>query len=139
MMTNMRGSRGYLAPEWLWQAGISVKCDIYSYGMVLLEMVSGRKNMVVHASLERCYFLSWAVRRMQDQTWDEVLDMELQRFMVLEDWAQVKKVVKIAMWCIQDSPQVRPTMATVVQMLEGAVEVDDPPLQFDFLAHGAEY
>lgn len=41
----MRGTPGYLAPEWLKDAGsIDVKCDVFSFGMLLLEVVSGRKN-----------------------------------------------------------------------------------------------
>ncbi|GMH17421.1 hypothetical protein Nepgr_019262 [Nepenthes gracilis] len=46
----MRGTRGYLAPEWLTSSAISEKTDVYSFGMVLLEIVSGRKT--VHSKLE---------------------------------------------------------------------------------------
>ena len=45
VVTRMHGTPGYLAPEWLLQTGITVKCDMYNYGMVLLEIVGGRKNI----------------------------------------------------------------------------------------------
>ncbi|KAG0605385.1 hypothetical protein M758_9G054700 [Ceratodon purpureus] len=134
VVTRMRGTPGYLAPEWLLQTGITVKCDVYSYGMVLLEMVSGRKNMDVNASLEKWYFPAWAVQKMEENSWIDIVDFRLAKSLTVEDWAQAKKMVKIALWCIQDSPQLRPTMTMVVQMLEGVVKVHDPPLQFDFLA-----
>ena len=64
------------------------------------------------------------------------MDVRLESSLTLEDRAEVKRVVKVTMWCIQDSPRLRPSMAMVVQMLEGAVEVEDPPLQYDFLGIG---
>ncbi|KAG0617190.1 hypothetical protein M758_5G171300 [Ceratodon purpureus] len=136
VMTGMRGTRGYLAPEWLLHEGITVKCDVYSYGMVLLEIVSGRKNMDLNAGPEKYYFPAWTVQRMREEAWNDIVDLRLQTLLNPKELMQVKEVVKIAMWCIQDSPTLRPTMAMVVQMLEGSVEVDDPPLQFDFLSMG---
>ena len=138
VVTQMRGTPGYLAPEWLLQAGVTVKCDVYSYGMVLLEIVSGRKNLDVNTRPEKWYFPAWALQRMEVKSWIDIVDFRLESTLTLEDWAQVKKVVKIAIWCIQESPHVRPTMATVVQMLEGVVVVDDPPPQYGFLAMGSK-
>ncbi|XP_021895159.1 probable receptor-like protein kinase At5g20050 [Carica papaya] len=46
VVTTIRGTRGYLAPEWLLENGISEKCDVYSYGMVLLEMIGGRRTVL---------------------------------------------------------------------------------------------
>jgi serine/threonine protein kinase len=44
VFTTLRGARGYLAPEWIRNCAISEKSDVYNYGMVLLEIISGRKN-----------------------------------------------------------------------------------------------
>ncbi|KAK8602172.1 hypothetical protein V6N13_058176 [Hibiscus sabdariffa] len=47
VITTIRGTKGYLAPEWLLEHGVSEKCDVYSYGMVLLEMIGGQRNVTV--------------------------------------------------------------------------------------------
>jgi serine/threonine protein kinase len=82
VVTNMLRTRGYLAPEWLLHTGITVKCDVYSYGMVLLEIVSGRKNV----NPEKYYFPARAVQRMQAQTSTEIVDVRLQRLLISKDW-----------------------------------------------------
>jgi serine/threonine protein kinase len=133
VMTRMRGTPGYLAPEWLLQMGITEKCDVFSYGMVLLEIVSGRRNIDVCETPARWYFPAWAVQCLQEQSWREIVDAQIQSSLTADDWEQMKKVVAIAMWCIQDAPRMRPSMARVVQMLEGVVEVDAAPLHYEFL------
>ncbi|OEL33695.1 hypothetical protein BAE44_0005285 [Dichanthelium oligosanthes] len=45
VVTTVRGTTGYLAPEWLLGAGVTEKSDVYSYGMVLMEMLGGRRNL----------------------------------------------------------------------------------------------
>lgn len=50
LLTTLRGTRGYLAPEWLTSCGITDKTDVYSYGMVLLELVRGRRNCSFQSS-----------------------------------------------------------------------------------------
>ncbi|KAG0583851.1 hypothetical protein KC19_3G166700 [Ceratodon purpureus] len=137
--TRTRGTPGYMAPECLLQTAITVKCDVYSYGMVLLELVSGRKNLDMNnAAIEKLYFPAWAAEQMQRQSWSDISDVRLNGDLSAEDWEQVRRVVKIAMWCIQDNPRSRPSMGKVVQMLEGLVDVNDPPLQFDFLKFVAD-
>ena len=137
VVTKMRGTPGYMAPEWLLQAGVTVKCDVFSYGMVLLELVSGRRNLDVNTRPEKWYFPAWALQRLEVKSWIDIVDFRLESSLTSDDWAQVKRVVKIAIWCIQEPPHLRPTMAMVGQMLEGIVEVDDPPPQYDFLAMGS--
>lgn len=133
VVTRMRGTPGYLAPEWLLQTGITEKCDVWSYGMVLLEILSGRRNVDVHESPQKWYLSAWAVQCMQEKSWHEIIDVRIQGSLTPEDWEHVKRVLMIAMWCIQDAPHMRPSMAKVVQMLEGVVDVDHAPLHYDFL------
>jgi hypothetical protein len=86
-----------------------------------------KRPLNIHRPMLASYIL-WAFV-MQEQ---EIVDVCLERVLTSEEWAQVKKAVMVAMWCTQDSSRLRPTMVTVVQMLEGVVEVKDPPLQYGF-------
>ncbi|KAL8153357.1 hypothetical protein V2J09_011117 [Rumex salicifolius] len=66
VMTTLRGRRGYLAPEWITNCLISEKSDVYSYGMLLLEMVGGRKNYEPEMNSETSYFPSYAFKKMEE-------------------------------------------------------------------------
>ncbi|KAH9289964.1 hypothetical protein KI387_034081, partial [Taxus chinensis] len=61
VLTTTRGTRGYLAPEWISGLPITAKVDVYSFGMMLLEIISGRRNLDMSMQEPcRCYFPSWA-------------------------------------------------------------------------------
>eukprot|EP01018_Ginkgo_biloba_P000045 Gb_32319 [translate_table: standard] len=75
--TNMRGTRGYLAPEWLADLPITVKADVYSYGQLLMEIISGRKNLVTTVSLDRLYYPLWAFQEMIKGNISNVADERL--------------------------------------------------------------
>ncbi|XP_062000871.1 rust resistance kinase Lr10-like [Rosa rugosa] len=125
-LTAARGTMGYIAPELFYKnlGGVSCKADVYSFGMLLMEMVSRRKNLnaiATHSS--QIYFPSWVY----DQ-YNEGNDLE----MVLEEERHIiKKMVITALWCIQLKPDDRPSMKTVIKMLEGSVEfLKMPPKPF---------
>lgn len=132
IMTSMRGTKGYLAPEWLLENGISEKSDIYSYGMVVLELVGGQRNVsVIENGNDRSkrkwqYFPRIVSAKMREGKLMEAVD---QRLMETEsiDEREVWKLVCVGLWCIQEKAVLRPTMATVVDMLEGRVAVEEPP------------
>ena len=123
VFTTMRGTRGYLAPEWITNYAISEKSDVYSFGMVLLEIIGGRKNFDPSEASEKAHFPSYAFRMMEEGRLREVLDSALQ----LGDDERVDRAIKVALWCIQEDMALRPSMAKVVQMLEGIMEVPQPP------------
>ncbi|MBA0758972.1 hypothetical protein Gotri_021917 [Gossypium trilobum] len=127
-LTAARGTIGYIAPELVYKnlGGISYKADVYSFGMLLMEMVGRRKNLnafVDHTS--QIYFPSW----IYDQL-DRGEDMELGD--VSDDKkVLVKKMIITAFWCIQLLPIDRPSMSEVLKMLEGDVELlQMPPKPF---------
>ncbi|GLJ12284.1 hypothetical protein SUGI_0188060 [Cryptomeria japonica] len=134
-MSTIRGTRGYLAPEWFELNPITAKADVYSFGMVLLEIVSGRRNMVTtnlpSSNMENddWYFPAWAFEMVvNEKVVGEVVDKRLVG--VTENRSQleaVERMVKTAFWCIQTRPEERPSMGKVAKMLEGSVEVDNPP------------
>ncbi|XP_030930574.1 G-type lectin S-receptor-like serine/threonine-protein kinase LECRK3 [Quercus lobata] len=120
--TGVRGTRGYVAPEWHKNIPISVKADVYSYGIVLLEIVCCRKNIDVNASTaEEIVLSSWAYKCFAARdVYKLVIGEEV-------DMMSLEKMVKVGLWCIQEEPALRPSMKSVVLMLEGITEVPVPP------------
>ncbi|XP_021736533.1 G-type lectin S-receptor-like serine/threonine-protein kinase SD2-5 [Chenopodium quinoa] len=127
IVTTLRGTRGYLAPEWITNCSISEKSDVYSYGMVLLEIIGGRKNYDPdHEVKEKAHLPSYAFKMMEQGSMNLILDPRLK----VEDQqdGRVNTAIKVALWCIQDDKSLRPSMTRVVQMLEGLCPVPQPPI-----------
>ncbi|XP_050366587.1 G-type lectin S-receptor-like serine/threonine-protein kinase At1g34300 [Argentina anserina] len=124
-LTSVRGTRGYLAPEWLANLPITSQSDIYSYGMVLLEIVSGRRNFEVSEETDRKKFSIWAYDAFEKGNVMGIIDKRLSGQDV--DMDQVIRAIQVTFWCIQEQPSHRPMMGKVVQMLEGITEMGKPP------------
>ncbi|KAK3026655.1 hypothetical protein RJ639_040682 [Escallonia herrerae] len=128
-MLGMRGTVGYIAPEVFSRTFgvVSHKSDVYSYGMMLLEMVGGRKNSdeeVDHASKK--YFPQWIYNRLE-------IDEEIQfpGIMNEEEKENALKMVIVGLWCIQSDPTKRPSTRNALDMLEGSLEsLRIPPRPF---------
>ncbi|CAL5419220.1 unnamed protein product [Camellia sinensis] len=115
-----RGTAGYIAPEVFCRnfGGVSHKSDVYSYGMMVLEMVGGRKNIDVEVDrTSEIYFPHWIYKRLE-------LDEELGVHGIMNDEANesARKMIIVGLWCIQTDPLHRPSMSKVVEMLEGSME-----------------
>ncbi|PPR98968.1 hypothetical protein GOBAR_AA21707 [Gossypium barbadense] len=127
-LTAARGTIGYIAPELVYKnlGGISYKADVYSFGMLLMEMVGRRKNLIAFVDrTSQIYFPSWIYDRL-----DQGEDMELGDVSD-DEKVLVKKMIIIAFWCIQLLPIDRPSMSEVLKMLEGDVELlQMPPKPF---------
>ncbi|XP_016652087.1 PREDICTED: G-type lectin S-receptor-like serine/threonine-protein kinase RLK1 [Prunus mume] len=123
-MTAIRGTRGYVAPEWFRSLPITVKVDVYSYGILLLEIIFCRKHFEAVADNEDEMILA-------DWAYDCYMQKKLRLFEndeeEINDINEMEKYVMIAIWCIQEDPSLRPTMKKVTLMLEGTVEVSAPP------------
>ncbi|KAM7472221.1 hypothetical protein LguiA_010404 [Lonicera macranthoides] len=133
VLATMRGTWGYVAPEWISGVAITTKADVYSYGMTLLELIGGRRN--VEGLLEcgggegggkgdKWFFPPWAARRIIEGNVGAVVD---ERLGGVYNEAEAERVGLVAVWCIQDEEEMRPTMGMVVKMLEGVIEVSVPP------------
>ncbi|XP_024641423.1 PR5-like receptor kinase [Medicago truncatula] len=124
-MSGARGTMGYVAPE-LWNrnfGGVSYKSDVYSYGMMLLEIIGGRKNISANAShTSEKYFPDWVYKRFD-------LDTDLRHDEVIAtDDDIAKRMTIVGLWCIQTLPNDRPAMSRVIEMLEGNVSsLEIPP------------
>jgi serine/threonine protein kinase len=128
VLTTIRGTAGYLAPEWITGVPITPKVDVYSYGMVLLEMISGRRNSCAPSSSGGnldVYFPVHATHKLLEGDVESLLDNKLQGGVNLDE---AELVCKVACWCIQDKEFDRPTMGEVVQILEGLVDIRMPPI-----------
>ena len=133
-MTGIRGTRGYLAPEWFKTVPITVKVDVYSFGILLLELIFCRKNFELELELEdedQVVLADWAYDCYKEGKLDLILENDKE---ALNDIETVRKFVMIVFWCIQEDPSKRPTMKTVAQMLEGALEVYVPPDPSSFIS-----
>jgi hypothetical protein len=123
-----RGTRGYVAPEWISGLAITTKADVYSFGMTLLELIRGRRNVEAPTSSgvkeEKLFFPPWAAQHIIEGNVVAVVDDRLGN---AYDIKEVERVACVAIWCIQDDESMRPTMGKVVKMLEGLVEVTAPP------------
>ncbi|CAL5367570.1 unnamed protein product [Camellia sinensis] len=123
-LTAARGTMGYMAPELFYKniGGISYKADVYSFGMLLMEMAGRRRNLNVFADhASQIYFPSWVYDQSREGRNIEMGETtEKERVMV-------KKMIIVALWCIQMNPSDRPSMNKVVEMLEGNVELLQMP------------
>ncbi|KAM3328448.1 hypothetical protein P3S68_033140 [Capsicum galapagoense] len=132
-----RGTIGYIAPEIVCRnlGGVSHKSDVYSYGMMVLEMVGGRKNVDAGADrTSEIYFPHWLYRRIE-------LDEELQLIGIMneEEKEYTKKMVIVSLCCIQTDPSNRPSMTKVVEMLEGNLDsMQIPPKPYLYVSSRTE-
>ncbi|XXG74168.1 hypothetical protein AAC387_Pa07g2957 [Persea americana] len=125
VLTTMRGTRGYLAPEWISGQAITPKADVYSFGMVLFEVISGRRNSEESEDEKIFFYPTWAASRMAEGEVIGLLDSKLEGNAVVEE---LQRALRVACWCIQDDENHRPSMGQVVQMLEGVLDVSIPPI-----------
>ncbi|KAM4084398.1 hypothetical protein ACB094_08G129200 [Castanea mollissima] len=118
-----RGTTRYIAPEVFCRnfGGISHKSDVYSYGMMILEMVGGRKNVDVSVDFtSEIYFPHWIYKHLELNE-----ELGLPGFLKERDEESARKMIIVSLWCIQTNPSNQPSMSRVsrvVEMLEGSLE-----------------
>ncbi|XP_039157147.1 G-type lectin S-receptor-like serine/threonine-protein kinase At2g19130 [Eucalyptus grandis] len=104
----MRGTRGYLAPEWI-SGAITSKVDVFSYGKLLFETISGKRNIEELNSDMRNYLPLQVANPIAKG--EEVLPLVDRRLNGLVEMEEVCRACNVACWCIQDSERDRPTMS----------------------------
>ncbi|XP_078175330.1 LEAF RUST 10 DISEASE-RESISTANCE LOCUS RECEPTOR-LIKE PROTEIN KINASE-like 2.5 [Carex rostrata] len=124
-MAEMRGTIGYIAPEVFSRSFgvVSTKSDVYSYGMMVLEMVGGRRNAKPSTeNPSQVYFPHWFYDRLVEGSSLQTCDVSI------ETGEIAKKMGMVGLWCTQTSPVNRPSMNIVVEMLEKSLgELEMPP------------
>nr|XP_023883923.1 G-type lectin S-receptor-like serine/threonine-protein kinase LECRK1 [Quercus suber] len=125
-LTGIRGTKGYVAPEWFRNTPISVKVDVYSFGVMLLEIVCCRR--CVEVEMEKAAILiDWAYECYSTGKVEKLVENDEE---AISDMKWVKNLVMVAIWCVQDVPLLRPSMREVTHMLEGILEISTPPCPF---------
>ncbi|KAK7335226.1 hypothetical protein VNO80_27003 [Phaseolus coccineus] len=113
---------GYMAPEYAMHGYLTDKADVYSFGIVALEIVSGKSNNM-NCSKEGCFSLIDLVHLLKRQS--DLMDLVDERLGKDFRKDEVVVMINVALLCTQVSPMRRPTMASVVCMLEGKTNVPE--------------
>ncbi|RID55151.1 hypothetical protein BRARA_G02430 [Brassica rapa] len=112
--TRIAGTNGYMAPEYVMQGVLSVKADVFSFGVVVLELISGQKNSSFSMRHADQTLLEWVYKLYKKGRTMEILDSEIS---ASADPEQVRLCVQIGLLCVQGDPRKRPTMRRVSLLL----------------------
>lgn len=127
---SMRGTVCYIAPEYGGGGDLSEKCDVYSFGVLMLVLIAGRRPLQVTDSpmseFQRANLVSWARHLARAGKVVDLVDQGIQSL----DKDQAILCITVALLCLQKSPKRRPSMKEVVAMLTG--EIQAPPLPSEF-------
>ncbi|RVW28209.1 G-type lectin S-receptor-like serine/threonine-protein kinase SD2-5 [Vitis vinifera] len=128
VVTRMRGTPGYLAPEWLTSI-ITEKVDVYSFGVVVLEILCGRKNLDRSQTEEDMHLLGIFKRKAEENRLADIID-KCSEDMQLHG-ADVVEMMKVGGWCLQSDFARRPSMSVVVKVFGRLVDIEDN-LEYSF-------
>ncbi|OWM69562.1 putative receptor-like protein kinase At1g80870 [Punica granatum] len=128
--TSMRGTLCYVAPEYGGCGYLMEKADVYSLGVLILVIISGRRPLHVLASpmkLEKANLISWC-RQLAHA--GEVLELVDEKLKGEYNKEQASLCINLALTCLQKMPELRPDIGEIVKILKG--EMDLPPVPFEF-------
>ncbi|XP_019072671.1 probable LRR receptor-like serine/threonine-protein kinase At1g53440 isoform X2 [Vitis vinifera] len=126
--TRIAGTIGYMAPEYATRGYLTDKADVYSFGVVALEIVSGKSNANYRPKQESVYLLDWAYVLHEQGNLLELVDPSLGSNYSEEE---VMGMLNLALLCTNQSPTLRPSMSSVVSMLDGKIAVQAPTIKHD--------
>ncbi|KAI7753919.1 hypothetical protein M8C21_033118 [Ambrosia artemisiifolia] len=131
LSTTFAGTLGYTAPEYVIRGELSEKADIYSFGVVVLEIISCRRNTDLTLSSEMQYLPEYAWKLYERSKMIDLIDPRMQKdgFSVRD----VMKTIHVALLCLQPLPVIRPAMSEIVAMLTWKVEMVKSPIKPTFL------
>ncbi|KAL3732907.1 hypothetical protein ACJRO7_022429 [Eucalyptus globulus] len=123
--SRIRGTRGYMAPEWVSNLSITSKVDVYSYGIVMLEMVTGiSPTTSVHSpesggDAKQLQLIPWARNKVNEpgRTGSRVEEMVDPALRGDYDPKKMEVLIEVALRCVEEDKDARPTMSQVVEML----------------------
>jgi len=118
--TRIAGTAGYIAPEYALRGYLTDKADVYSFGIVLLELVSGMSNTNYRPKDEFVYLLDWAYVLKESDNMLELVDPCLGSNYSKKE---AQDMLNLALLCANPSPTLRPKMSSVTKMLEGHAPV----------------
>ncbi|CBI20021.3 unnamed protein product, partial [Vitis vinifera] len=120
--TRVAGTIGYLASEYAMRGHLTEKADVFSFGVVALEIVSGRPNSDTSLEEEKAYLLEWTWQLHENNCEIQLVDSRLSEFS-----EEASRMIGVALLCTQASPTLQPPMSRVVAMLSGDIAVSRVP------------
>ncbi|XP_020699086.1 protein NSP-INTERACTING KINASE 3 isoform X2 [Dendrobium catenatum] len=115
--TAVRGTVGHIAPEYLSTGQSSEKTDVFGFGILLLELITGQKAIEFgRATTQKGVMLHWVKKLQQEKILSMMVDKDLKNNY---DKVELEEMVQVALLCTQSQPAHRPKMSEVVRMLEG--------------------
>ncbi|KAH8968247.1 hypothetical protein BDL97_03G118200 [Sphagnum fallax] len=113
------GTLGYMAPEYATFGELSTKVDVYSFGVLLLEIISGRKAILENAT-DKVYLVKWAWLLHKENMLMNLVDQKINDTLVE---IEVQRVINVALLCVQIESTKRPSMSQVLAMLQGEMDL----------------
>uniref|UniRef100_A0A7N2R958 non-specific serine/threonine protein kinase n=2 Tax=Quercus lobata TaxID=97700 RepID=A0A7N2R958_QUELO len=114
--SKVAGTYGYMSPEYALEGIFSIKSDVFSFGVVLLEIISGKKNTSFYQSQQAMRLLGYTWGLWTNNKLLDLMDETLRDTCIAD---QFVKCLNIGLLCVQDDPSDRPTMSIVIKMLDG--------------------
>ncbi|CAN1847984.1 Serine/threonine-protein kinase BRI1-like 1 [Linum perenne] len=123
-VSTLAGTPGYVPPEYYQSFRCTTKGDVYSYGVILLELLSGKKPIDPSVFGEDNNLVGWAKQMCKEGRKEEILDSEVTSRVKAGGEAEIQQYLRIAFECLDDRPFKRPTMIQVMAMFK-ELQVDD--------------
>ncbi|PKU62928.1 Receptor-like serine/threonine-protein kinase SD1-7 [Dendrobium catenatum] len=124
------GTYGYMSPEYAMDGIFSVKSDVFSFGVLVLEIISGRRNRGIYTIEKHSNLVGEAWSLWNEEKELELLDDSIRHSISM---IEVSKCVKLALLCVQEQPEDRPSMSSVVLLLCSDIALLPNPIQPCFL------
>ncbi|XP_030484241.2 G-type lectin S-receptor-like serine/threonine-protein kinase At4g03230 isoform X1 [Cannabis sativa] len=129
--TRVVGTYGYMSPEYALDGFFSIKSDVFSFGVMVLEILSGKKNTGFYQSEEALSLLGYAWKMWKDNKTLDLMDAALSESCNASEFL---RCVNVGLLCVQEDPSDRPTMPNVIFMLGNVTASLQSPKQPAFVA-----
>ncbi|KAL3631404.1 hypothetical protein CASFOL_024388 [Castilleja foliolosa] len=123
--TRVAGTNGYMAPEYVMHGHLSEKADVFSFGVVVLELISGQKNYKFNRDPESRNLLDWAYKLYKKNRGFEIMDPIL-ALSGDNHHDRIAMCIQIGLLCVQSDPKLRPSMGRVVVILSKPSVLEEP-------------
>ncbi|CAM6034646.1 unnamed protein product [Sphagnum compactum] len=119
LFTQVAGTIGYMSPEYATLGQLSTKVDVYSFGILLLEIISGRKA-ILQSATTNMYLVEWAWSLHKTNMLISLVDQKIHNTIVE---SEMRRVINVALLCVQVETTKRPIMSKVLSMLQGEMDL----------------
>ncbi|XP_020694023.1 cysteine-rich receptor-like protein kinase 19 [Dendrobium catenatum] len=129
------GTYGYMSPEYAMEGFFSVKSDVFSFGVLMLEIISGKRNTSFHKSGKALNLLVYAWELWKNEKWLDFVDPSLGEKILSNE---VSKCIIVALMCVQEKAEDRPIMSEIITMLGSENIILQDPKKPAFFTGGNE-